>query len=58
MGLHSEWQFTVTDENKFRQVRMGISLIDALLKLYPSEVKERLYDTHANPVGKEHLDNY
>ncbi len=49
-------KFFVTDEHTFRPVRMGISLINTLLKLDPSEVQERLYDTHANPGGKAHLD--
>lgn len=49
-------KFSVTDEDKFRPVRMGVALIDTLLKLYPSDVQERLYDTLANPGGKAHLD--
>lgn len=49
-------QFSVTDEDKFRPVRMGISLIDTLLKLYASDAKEQLYDTNANPGGKADLD--
>lgn len=49
-------QFRVTDENSFRPVRTGISLIQTLLKLYPSHLIERMYDTHANPGGKAHFD--
>ena len=49
-------KISVTDENSFHPVSMGISLIGTLLNLYPFEVKERLYDSRANPGGKAHLD--
>jgi len=49
-------KFSVTDENTFRPVEMGISLIITLMKLYPDKITERLYKTVANPAGKRHLD--
>ena len=49
-------KLTVVDEDIFRPVVMGISLIKTIMKLYPDNVTERLYKTVANPGGKGHLD--
>jgi len=49
-------KITVTSENDFRPVQMGIDLIKTLLHCYPVATKERLYHTVANPSGKGHLD--
>lgn len=48
--------FTVINENDFRPVKTGISLIQTILQLYPLQAKERLYCTVANPTGSGHLD--
>jgi hypothetical protein len=37
-------------------VSFGIALIAAFFKLYPTNVKERVYVTNANPSGSGHLD--
>ena len=49
-------ELTVTDEKTFYPVSFGINLISLLIKLYPENVKERLYHTNANPSGTGHLD--
>jgi uncharacterized protein YbbC (DUF1343 family) len=49
-------RFTVTDEGLFRPVQTGLGLLQILKKLYPAELKERLYITVANPTGTGHLD--
>ncbi len=49
-------RFTITDEEKFRPVHTGLQLLVLLKKLYPAELKERLYITAANPAGTGHLD--
>jgi len=48
--------FSVTDENLFRPVQTGISIIRKLLQLFPEHCSERLYKTVANPTGEKHLD--
>mgnify|MGYP001423337244 CR=1 FL=1 len=47
---------SVTDENLFRPVQTGISIIWKLLLLFPEYCSERLYKTVANPTGEKHLD--
>ena len=49
-------KFTVTNEDNFRPVQMGIALIKTILHCFPVATKERLYQTVANPSGKGHLD--
>ena len=49
-------KITVTNEDEFRPVQMGIALIKTILQCYPAEAAERLYCTVANPSGKGHLD--
>lgn len=46
----------VTDKHLFRPVSMGLSLINLLLNLYPTDIKPHLYKTAANPTGERHLD--
>ena len=48
-------RFTITDEALFRPVHTGLGLLQVLKKLYPAELKERLYVTVANPTGTGHL---
>ena len=40
----------------FKAVSTGIAIILMLIKLFPKEIKERYYITHANPRGERHLD--
>lgn len=47
---------SVTDENLFKPVQTGISIIRKLLFLFPEHCSERLYKTVANPTGVKHLD--
>ena len=49
-------QFFITDENIFKSVQTGIALLQTIIRLYPLQVKERLYTTVANPSGTGHLD--
>lgn len=49
-------KITVTNEDDFRPVQMGINLIKTILQCYPAAAKERLYSTVVNPSGKGHLD--
>lgn len=49
-------QFRIKDETLFQAVAFGIIVLQVLLELYPNQIKERLYDTIANPSGKAHLD--
>jgi len=49
-------QLNITDFPLFRPVKTGITLLQILLRLYPHQVKERLYATVANPGGTRHLD--
>jgi uncharacterized protein YbbC (DUF1343 family) len=49
-------QFEVLDSENFKAVAFGIILIHCIIKTYPNQVAERLYDTVANPSGKAHLD--
>ena len=49
-------ELKVVDQNKFSPVSFGIALIAAFFKLYPTNVKERVYVTNANPSGSGHLD--
>lgn len=51
-GIH----LTVTDPYNFRAAHTGISILQTMAALYPHELKERLYITHANPSGAYHLD--
>jgi uncharacterized protein YbbC (DUF1343 family) len=48
--------FTITDENIFRPVATGISLLETIISLYPTHITGRLYKTCANPSGEKHLD--
>ena len=49
-------EFFITDEENFRPVATGIKLLQTIIALYPSNVKERAYTTRANPLGNAHLD--
>ena len=49
-------EFFISDKKTFRPVTAGISLLQAIMALYPAHVKERLYPTRANPAGEAHLD--
>jgi len=46
----------VTDATNLRAVQTGITLLQALMHLYPQQLTERAYPTHANPAGTDHLD--
>lgn len=46
----------VHNQQVFRPVQTGLSLLRLLLATYPAEVKERNYYTAANPDGIKHLD--
>jgi uncharacterized protein YbbC (DUF1343 family) len=46
----------LTDANKFHPVAFGVHLISSLCKLFPHDVKERVYITNVNPSGGGHLD--
>jgi uncharacterized protein YbbC (DUF1343 family) len=46
----------ITDEDSFRPVQTGITIIRQLLFLFPEQCKERSYKTLANPTGEKHLD--
>jgi uncharacterized protein YbbC (DUF1343 family) len=46
----------ITDYQLFFPVHTVCQLMHLLMRLYPNECKERLYITHANPGGTQHLD--
>ena len=37
-------------------VSLGIQLLQTMIKLYPENIKQRLYKTNVNPSGANHLD--
>jgi uncharacterized protein YbbC (DUF1343 family) len=49
-------EISISDEKLFRPVKTVLVLLRSLFALYPEQVKERLYCTHANSSGKGHLD--
>ena len=49
-------QLHVTDAQALNAVHIGISLLHTIAAYYPHKLQERLYKTHANPSGTEHLD--
>ncbi len=49
-------KWTITDSSAFLPVHTGLCLLQLVKKMYPGELKERLYPTVANPSGKGHLD--
>lgn len=46
----------VTNAQQIKPVSLGIDILKQLITNYPSECKERLYKTNANPNGDGHLD--
>jgi uncharacterized protein YbbC (DUF1343 family) len=46
----------IADPAKLKSVETGIMLIKALCTLYPEKIRERFYETVANPDGVHHLD--
>jgi uncharacterized protein YbbC (DUF1343 family) len=60
-GLYTNEQcqgirLSVTDATVLKPVALGISLLQVLLRLYPEQIKKRLYPTAVNPTGAGHLD--
>lgn len=49
-------QLNITDHSKLRSVHTGITVLQTIAALYPQQLEERLYPTHANPSGSQHLD--
>lgn len=49
-------QLNITDHSKLRSVHTGVTVLQTVAALYPQQLQERLYPTHANPSGVEHLD--
>lgn len=49
-------KLAVTDAENYLPVKTGVEIIKLILKLYPSDCKERFYKTNANPTGEKHLD--
>ncbi len=49
-------QVHLTDAQALNAVHTGISLLQTIAACYPQHLQERLYKTHANPSGTEHLD--
>lgn len=46
----------ITNIAAFEAVYTGIIILQTLIQLFPYEIHERLYITHANPGGEKHLD--
>jgi len=46
----------IVDEEAHRPVAAGLQLLQAIAQLYPSQLQEATYPTHANPQGTRHLD--
>ena len=46
----------ITNASAFQAVSTGITILQTLIQLFPNEIKERMYMTHANPTGEKHLD--
>ena len=49
-------KFTEIRENHLMPVSLGIQLLQTMIKLYPENIKQRLYKTNVNPSGANHLD--
>jgi uncharacterized protein YbbC (DUF1343 family) len=49
-------QISITDAAKLNAVHTGISILQTISAIYPQELQERLYQTHANPSGTKHLE--
>lgn len=49
-------QMRVTNHLQLKAVHTGISMLQTIAALYPRQLQERLYPTHANPSGTQHLD--
>ncbi len=47
---------TVTDAALYRPVHSGLTLLSAIARLHPQQLKQRPYPTAANPTGHQHLD--
>lgn len=47
--------FSITEKTAFRPVFSGIRLMNLLSVLYPAQLQEATYPTHANPAGQGHL---
>jgi uncharacterized protein YbbC (DUF1343 family) len=47
---------SIVDEEKHRPVAAGLKLLQAIAQLYPAQIAEATYPTHANPSGIKHLD--
>jgi uncharacterized protein YbbC (DUF1343 family) len=47
---------SIVDEETHRPVAAGLQLLQAIAQLYPSQLQEATYSTHANPQGTRHLD--
>lgn len=49
-------QLQITDQAKLQAVHTGITMLQTIAALYPQQLAQRLYPTHANPSGSQHLD--
>ncbi len=49
-------RFAITQPVIFRPVAFGIRIIQQIMRLYPGQVRPRLYPTVAYPSGENHLD--
>jgi uncharacterized protein YbbC (DUF1343 family) len=48
--------FQLSEPAAFKAVASGIATLETIIQLYPDHIRERLYQTHANPTGEGHLD--
>ncbi|MBL7726749.1 MAG: DUF1343 domain-containing protein [Dinghuibacter sp.] len=46
----------ILQKEVFEPVKTGVLLLKTIISLHPNQVEERLYRTHANPTGANHLD--
>ncbi|WP_407524903.1 DUF1343 domain-containing protein [Lacibacter sp. MH-610] len=49
-------QLHITDHSKLQAVHTGVTVLQTIAALYPQQLEQRLYPTHANPSGSQHLD--
>jgi uncharacterized protein YbbC (DUF1343 family) len=49
-------QLYITDHSKLQAVHTGVTVLQTIAALYPQQLEQRLYPTHANPSGSQHLD--
>lgn len=49
-------QLSITDVQNISAVHTGISILQTIAALHQEQLQERLYKTHANPAGNNHLE--